>query len=219
MYDMIITRGIRSRDDLFPITKEDKDPIVMKNKISADTIYYVVATKVVDDFGVELTGIGSTPLVIFENSQTDESIGFYGSEELSAAKIIHTEDGGKNEILSKYIELVGLEDFQNSGVSISNLDLLVELVNGVINEDLSDFEFESELETALVLSDDFYNEEFLSSYIGWNGVWVSCRHDISASIDLGGMSIVVNGDAYDDLGTLANEVTISSGVNKAGLFN
>jgi hypothetical protein len=143
-------------------------------------------------------------LYIFHNENTDEIIGVVG-DELTNLKIFKNNEGQISEVISDYIDEVGLEDFNAStGMSVEK-NYLTELIMATINKETDDFEFENEVATVLLEGmGEVTDESLLENYDGKFGVWLLERGDIDVNFDPHGQAIKIDGQGYEALGETFN---------------
>lgn len=171
--------------------------------MKATKFSYLVFAQVRDDFGYQVIGIGSNPLYIFHNENTDEMIGVVG-DELTNLKIIKNNEGQISEVISDYIDEVGLEDFNAStGMSVEK-NYLTELIMAAINRETDDFEFENEVTAVLLEGMEVTDESLLENHDGKFGVWLLERDGADVNFDPKGKAIKIDGQVYEALGETFN---------------
>lgn len=76
----------------------------------ADKINYIVNCSVINDNGIQLVGTGKSPFILLENSKNEENCIVI----LQKVKknLIKNKDNSLPDLLSEYIDLVGMNDFK-----------------------------------------------------------------------------------------------------------
>lgn len=171
-----------------------------------DRIIYVVFAKVVEDFGVEVVGAGASPLYVFENSETWETLGFAGADSIKEATAFYTEEGGSGEVIAEYINRFGLIDFSKTTGLEVEANYLTELIGGALERDSGDFELENEVTTSLLEDEDVHNEELLSEHEGKFGVWVLSCNGYEVVIGDDRKSLTIDEADFEDLGQMVVEL-------------
>jgi len=185
-------------------------------QLNADIMLYVVPAKIIDDFGVTIQGVGTSPILIIANSDSNTAIGFFGDATIQTARQIVTENGGVNEVVHQYFHNEGLSDFNDSCEIELEADQIVQLVQGIIDQDVGDFVEEAEMSCLLIEPDAFRDEEFLADQLNHFGIWVSKNETAEISFDSSTNEITVDGDVYGDWQELASEKLIDSDDNYMG---
>ena len=171
---------------------------------------YIVACQIENSFGANIQGIGAAPLILIENQSSDHTLGFIGDGLISSCQIISDKTFMRADVVGKYIQLAGLLDckkcFNNSEISES---FLFELINGVIDSDLSDFRYENDVDVDLISGDEIH-KEYLEKHLNKVGIWFLEKEISKIKFNSQDLSLYINSCLYEDLGKLVNEVLISN---------
>jgi len=149
----------------------------------ADKINYIVNCSVIDENGIQLVGVGKSPFILVENSKNDEN----SIVILKKIKknFIKNKDNSLPDLLSEYIDLVGMDDFKKIKKKI-NKNYIFEFYLGMINKDFADFEYENNINVSVIEGeDDIGNENIIKRYLDKIGAW---------SLSLNEQEIILNLD-------------------------
>lgn len=138
--------------------------------LNFDTAYLVSFVQV-DSFSdfPWLQGFAKDNLLIVENSETGSAMGFYGGD-VAACQTFFGDY--RYDVVSDFIDKnLDLELFTFFSTDVSQ-EFFRELINGSIEGDLSDFEYENNLPTT-VLGDNSDPDLDLSNYLDCRGVCVA----------------------------------------------
>jgi len=172
--------------------------------MKATKFSYLVFAQVRDDFGHQVIGVGSHPLYVFHNENTDEIIGVVG-DEFTNLKVFKNDEGQLSEVISDYIDEVGLEDFNASADMSVEKNYLTELIMATFNKDTNDFEFENEVTTILLEgASEVTDESILQNHENKYGVWLLERDGIDINFDAKGKTLTIDGQGYETLGETFN---------------
>ena len=98
---------------------------------------------------------------------------------------LKNKDNSLPDLLSEYIDLVGMDDFKKIKNKI-NKNYLFEFYLGIINKDFSDFEYENKTNVSIIEgADDIGNEDIIRPYLDKIGAW---------SLSLNEQEIILNLD-------------------------
>lgn len=160
------------------------------NKFIADKINYIVNCSVVDDNGIQLVGIGKSPFILLENSQKEENLIFVLKKTKNT--LIKNKDNSLPDLLSKYIDLFGLDDFKKIKKK-TNKNYLFEFYLGIINKDFSDFEYENNVNVSVIESeDDIGNENIIKTYLDKYGAWSLLLNEQEIIVNLDNNTLKIN---------------------------
>ncbi len=173
--------------------------------------------KVQENHGPEVTGVGSFPLLLVVNSDSDSAVAISGDERATDAVFMSTPDGGAIEAVCMYLEKFGLVDFKNVSHIDADLNFLRELVVAAIDKDPGDFEFENGVPLSIVSSTSPSTE--LAPLVGLLGVWVLCRDGLDISVDLETKELTIDGDLYTDIGVVFGEVLFGNSEDTAAILH
>lgn len=171
---------------------------------------YIVACKIENSFGASIQGIGAAPLILLENQKSSLALGFIGDGLISSCQVISDKTFTRYDVVNQYILLSGLSDFKkyfnDSEISES---FLFELINGVIDNDLSDFRYENDVDVDLISDDEIHNE-YLEEHLNKVGIWFLEKEISKFKFNSKDQFLSINSCSYEDLGKLVNEVLISN---------
>ncbi len=130
-------------------------------KRTFDEIRYIALVKIVEEDGAaEVSNLTERPLYCFFNSETSDAFGFCSTP--------LTFGGSISDIICDYVETSFSEEFRRKIDQSVSFDFLRELLVGADTRDASDFEYETEHETALCEAND---RENLAEHMGCYGIW------------------------------------------------
>ncbi len=168
---------------------------------SFDRIYTISLVKVVDDEGfVDTTGVASAALIIAENTKTGQSVGFFG-EDPAKCQVFMGAD--RTEIVTAFVDAKLSNELESIFGKGKEASYFFELINGAIDGDLGDFEFENDASVSIGDSD---NELELASLVDHVGISVCAVEGVKASINAPERSIRYNKQDVVDLGEWFNEL-------------
>jgi hypothetical protein len=149
----------------------------------ADKINYIVNCSVIDDNGIQLVGTSKSPFILLENSKNEENCIVILKK--IKKNFLKNKDNSLPDLLSEYIDLVGMDDFKKIKNKI-NKNYLFEFYLGIINKDFSDFEYENKTNVSIIEgADDIGNEDIIRPYLDKIGAW---------SLSLNEQEIILNLD-------------------------
>lgn len=198
MYDFVIVRGVKNRDDLDalePVTEEmPKESLVF----SADRFHHINIVRVIDAFGIGLQGIGTKPLYILENTQSQEAVGFYGDATIEDAEVINGIDPSLMGKINFWISEAGTQDFNDVTSSDASDSVVFELLTAARNQDTSNFESEFNLPTSLLSSNEIQSQESMSKHVDKVGFLYECRSGLDIQFNLKSKALKINSKNYED---------------------
>lgn len=156
----------------------------------ADKVIYLVFCKVTNEegWGCTLDGVGTSPLYIFENTESGARTACFSSTE-GELIAFHSPDG---DVLGRYIEDSALRQFKELTGKQVESSYLHELFVGLMYGDASDFEYENDVKTVLLEGEESFGDKSLKKVVNRYGVWMLSRDCMSIQFDEGRKSLLVN---------------------------
>ena len=159
-------------------------------QFEADKINYIVNCSVIDDNGIQLVGMGKSPFILLENSKNEENCIVILKK--IKKNFIKNKDNSLHDLLSEYIDLVGMDDFKKIKNKI-NKNYLFEFYLGIINKDFSDFEYENNTNVSIIEGgDDIGNENIIRPYLDKIGAWSLSLNEQEIILNLDNNTLKIN---------------------------
>lgn len=166
-----------------------------------DQIHAVSFVKVMEDEGfTDVSGVSEGMLVLIESRKNGKAVGIYGND-LESAEFFVGDD--RAEVVAAFTESEKFREINSIFGGDKASSFFCELIGGVIEGDLSDFEFENNCSVSLGDSD---NELDLDSLIGRVGLSVSTVAKTKISFDMEKKIVNYKKQDIDYLGDLFNEL-------------
>lgn len=154
-------------EELMDVIIQFNNFLSKKKEIMFNKVTYINFSQVQISPEIFIAGVGSSPLYVFENTNSGETIALYGDNFKAATQFKSML--GFSEICWEFIEKFGIKEYHEISKKSVDIAYLNELIYGLYNDDISDFNYENKQKSQIIYQENIKN---LKNYANKFGILI-----------------------------------------------